>query len=131
MSTATELLREWTTDENALLFEGLTGLATDHHDRPSTKAVVAADQAAVGFPNGFRYYPGVIIPWLNDSMFFDRIVRWGMRRRGWRYLLVEYEDYVMLTWFKLGVEYMPQGQAPFDDEHTGACRLALWAIAAD
>ena len=113
-----------------MLFEHVTGLATDSHDRPSTKAVVASDQATV-IIGTTRYSSGDIVPWLDNSTFFDKVVRWGMHRRSWRYLLVEYEDYVMLTWFKLAVEYMPQGKAPFDDEYTGACRLALWAIAAD
>ncbi|KKN11812.1 hypothetical protein LCGC14_1022650 [marine sediment metagenome] len=125
-----EELLVWTDAENALLFEALTGLDTIHHDMPATKAVVAWDQAVV-LSDELRYGPGDIVPWLNNSTFFDKIVRWGMRRRDWRYLLVEYEDTVLLTWFKTDVEYMPQGQVPFDDECTAACRLALWAIAAD
>ncbi len=123
-------LRKWDDAANALLFESLTGLDTVPHAMPATKAVVAWDQAVVP-TDELRYGPGDIVPWLNNSTFFDKIVRWGMRRRDWRYLLVEYEDTVLLMWFKTDVEYMPQGQVPFDGEFTAACRLALWAIAAD
>ncbi|KKK62999.1 hypothetical protein LCGC14_2998720 [marine sediment metagenome] len=131
MAIATELLHIWSIDENIKLFEELTGLLVARHDLPSTGAIVASDQDPVDLSDRFSYGPRDIVPWLNNSTFFDRIVRWGMRRRDWRYLLVEYEDSVLLTWFKADVEYMPQEQVPFDSEYTASCRLALWAIAAD